>query len=916
MMSFQYPAKPWVDGQEIKIDFHGKEVVIAKYDASKNLWTHLRVNDAGDFKYVTSCDVIINRDCSDPCIPNIEWENITNLQTALDYLYYWLWDESNGAIPRLDRLEDKVEELEDIYKELLQIINNLGGLQNLENLLIAIQQIVETLEDHEERIKDLEDNWRDRAHIVSNSPPTKHPDFGDDPLKVGDLWIDASNIMHYWNGSEWIEVVDSESYADKYLKKHGHDVDDAPNNVVYSWNKPLSFSSEENISITANTSGLSRSIIAMPTDGSTRINSTNFLVNSDGNTSMYSEGGTNIVAKSDLNLGSNENEVAIGALKDIWLAAGKNVLIETVGDIILSGVGPTSKELLLRTILKDSAPDKQITNKEYVDAQDEILQQEIIELEEEIDAFAPSTQRGEWEFDMSNGAPAPGKYYLLKELFGGGTDFTDQYSEAVAAVFHNTDANGVNNTWSGVTVDELIQIFDKPDPDFVLGTITAVDTTTVQDAVLIRFDRERGEGSPDNNPDIKVSRVNIFKAPSGGTASDFVLKTGDEMSGDLTFLSSYDAYHHDATTASTRIEFKNTKSDGTTVGSTYLYKLGTVDGIASSGQLRCKSILAAGGDLIGWDASSGNTYNSRINLGSTGGQLKWGGNQISAWSDNGLYYYGDVTAHNHVATKEYVDATAKSYVSSGKRLGEWYSTSSNYDPGNQCYEKGEAKRYDGHLYISFRDRDNVDHRDYFSSLKLGDKLYFQKRDSQNFTQLEEATITTIILNTSECKIAVKPYDIFELSKTYILYDGLPQSTASVPSPNNYYIKLTSNDSVAAPVDLEITDEYIYKMTSRGELSTSNLMNGVFIPYAWIKRRYPNFSGFNPMEGINKSFIQGNMSRKAIFDPYGNASYELLIVSKKFNNVPGIAFYSSNRDIDAQGGTPMELYGIQEAIYFN
>ena len=202
-MAFQYPAKPWVDGQEIKINFQGKEVVIAKYDASKNLWLHLRVNDAGTFKYVTSCEVILNRDCSDPCIPNIEWDEIDNLQTALDYLYYWLFDESNGAIPRLDRLEDKVEDLDDLYNQLLQLINNLGGLQDFENLLTALAQIVQTLEDHEERIKDLEDNWRDRAPIVSVSPPTKHPDFGSDPLKVGDFWIDAHDQIFYWNGTEW-----------------------------------------------------------------------------------------------------------------------------------------------------------------------------------------------------------------------------------------------------------------------------------------------------------------------------------------------------------------------------------------------------------------------------------------------------------------------------------------------------------------------------------------------------------------------------------------------------------------------------------------------------------------------------------------------------------------------------------------
>ena len=215
-MSFQYPAKPWVDGQEIKINFQGKEVVIAKYDASKNLWMHLRVNDAGTFKYVTSCEVILNRDCSDPCLPNIEWDEIDNLQTALDYLYYWLFDESNGAIPRLDRLEGKVEDLEDLYNQLLQIINNLGGLQNLENLLITLQQIVETLDNHEERIKDLEDNWRDRAPIVQASPPTRHPDFGSDPLKEGDFWIDSFDQIYYWSidsstgQGQWVQTFDKD----------------------------------------------------------------------------------------------------------------------------------------------------------------------------------------------------------------------------------------------------------------------------------------------------------------------------------------------------------------------------------------------------------------------------------------------------------------------------------------------------------------------------------------------------------------------------------------------------------------------------------------------------------------------------------------------------------------------------------
>ena len=75
-MTFPYPNRPWQDGQEIKANIGGREVVVAKYDASKNLWTHLRINEAGVHTYVTSCDVILSRDCSDPCLPNIDWDNI------------------------------------------------------------------------------------------------------------------------------------------------------------------------------------------------------------------------------------------------------------------------------------------------------------------------------------------------------------------------------------------------------------------------------------------------------------------------------------------------------------------------------------------------------------------------------------------------------------------------------------------------------------------------------------------------------------------------------------------------------------------------------------------------------------------------------------------------------------------------
>ena len=512
-MSFPYPPKPWQDGQTVRAELEDGIVLIGVYEAEKNVWHFSRSTTSGGSGVVTTADVFTLNTRPTRLTSPFSLSNDPNTVVNQQEANWWLFEDLDKRA-RKPIIQDTEPTIHPLYS-------------TDERFLIKGDMWIDITND--ELYWWDGSHWQnfsgDRAHIVQASPPTKHPDFGEDPLKVGDLWIDGSDIMHYWDGSTWVEVVDSESYADKYLKKHGHDVDDAPATVAYSWNQPITFSSEEYISITANTSGSSKSRILMPTDGSTRIESTNFTAISDSSTSMYSESTTSILAKSDANLGSNENSVNIGAKKDIWLASGETVLVEAVGDVVLHGVGPTSKELVPRTIFKASAPDKQITNKEYVDAQDEILQQEIIELEEEIDAIAPSTQRGEWEFDMSKGNPDPGKYYLLKELGGGSTDFTDQYSEAVAAVFHNTDANSVTNTWAGVEVDELIQIFDRPDPDFVLGTITVVDTTTVQDAVLIRFNREKAIGSPDNNPSIKLSRVNIFEAPTGGEISSLAMPT-------------------------------------------------------------------------------------------------------------------------------------------------------------------------------------------------------------------------------------------------------------------------------------------------------------------------------------------------------------------------------------------------------
>ena len=139
-MAFQYPAKPWVDGQEVKMRIGGRDVVVAKYDASKNLWQHLQVNEAGVFNYVYACQITIDRTkCpADPCLETISWDNIKDVQTALDWIYL-----------RLQELFEKVELLEDRVKrneiDIDFLYATLSAIDNLNDVTELLEKLEEVL---------------------------------------------------------------------------------------------------------------------------------------------------------------------------------------------------------------------------------------------------------------------------------------------------------------------------------------------------------------------------------------------------------------------------------------------------------------------------------------------------------------------------------------------------------------------------------------------------------------------------------------------------------------------------------------------------------------------------------------------------------------------------------------------------
>ena len=180
--------------------------------------------------------------------------------------------------------------------------------------------------------------------------------------------------------------------------------------------------------------------------------------------------------------------------------------------------------------------------KEYIDNADDELRQDIIELEEEINAIAPSVEYGTWEWQNPSKAgrpPAAGTFHLLDDSI----QPTDQYKNTKFIRIHNDeyvaagDSDPVDtHTWADADPGKLIQLYDAADPDFLLGEIVSTVTDEPSQSVTIEVQLIQTSGVPNDNAvnGKYLTRINVFAPPSGGTADGFVLKTGDEMTGKLT----------------------------------------------------------------------------------------------------------------------------------------------------------------------------------------------------------------------------------------------------------------------------------------------------------------------------------------------------------------------------------------------
>jgi hypothetical protein len=161
------------------------------------------------------------------------------------------------------------------------------------------------------------------------------------------------------------------------------------------------------------------------------------------------------------------------------------------------------------------------------------LQNEIIELEEEIDAIAPSIERGKWTFTAVGTVAQPGQFTMYDADFGSGNP-TGLFKSVKSIWFNEIDADGVQHGFADIDDGELLEIFVDGSPEFGLYEVKgkAHDETQgatsfwVIDVEFVRTNEDTTAVGPG-----ELCRFKVFHAPSGGEASGFVKITGDTMEG-------------------------------------------------------------------------------------------------------------------------------------------------------------------------------------------------------------------------------------------------------------------------------------------------------------------------------------------------------------------------------------------------
>ena len=377
------------------------------------------------------------------------------------------------------------------------------------------------------------------AVTISLYPP-------EEPLK-GDLWIHEETLVEYaWDGEQWFEVGNSclenfsENKASKIFYQNSEptivDNDGEPLVTGMVWVKNSSNIKEHNVEYIYNTDKWEL-LNTLHRYGSVINDAPTAGVRYKWNKDVYIESDEYVTLKGD------EVFVAAGMAE---ITAPQQLTIYSNDLAVIAMNGPQSKYVLYTNknqietdvIVDDSSKDKSLTTKLYVDEKDEKLYQDILELEQEIDAIAPSTQRGYWTYTDTGLVDTAGTYTMWTDAFDDGLGSqTDVFASVGNIAMNPTDSDGNFNDFSDVEAGQLLEVFEDGDQDVGLYQVDHVQkrvailgggVTYEYWSIDVTALRSGGGDTASGK-----ARFKFFHPPEGGNASEFVLKSGDTMTGAL-----------------------------------------------------------------------------------------------------------------------------------------------------------------------------------------------------------------------------------------------------------------------------------------------------------------------------------------------------------------------------------------------
>ena len=324
------------------------------------------------------------------------------------------------------------------------------------------------------------------------------------------------------------------------------------------------------------------------------------------------------------------------------------------GDITLEAL--SGAERINRTI-DDTNIDDQIVNKRYVDEKNAFLQGEIVELEEEIEAIAPSVERGFWTMNLLGTVANQGQMSLYDDDYTNVGNPTGLFKDVKSIWLNERDNAGTPHGFAGVEAGELIELFVQGADEYGLYEVVDIHDETNGAAqwwvIEVTFVRTLEDTSTTSTGDI--IRVKIFNAPEGGSADEFVLKEGDDMTGRLrmdTGTAGFDTDYRKPTDGNTAfIQLKHLANTSTKLAS--IWQPRATEEIALGRSVHIESILYCNAwyGYVLSDAADGSGRRERTTQdpniqflsfnGDDRGRLKWGSDDRLNWTEAGGSLFSD-----------------------------------------------------------------------------------------------------------------------------------------------------------------------------------------------------------------------------------------------------------------------------------